>query len=93
MVRTAQNGGAEIQCLCGRWTWRQLSSSTGTSALERWCPKCKAKRLVVLRAHRVQGVVDLPGRDIGSFRQALTASGLGREEVRVLVDVARVMGG
>jgi hypothetical protein len=79
-----------MACPCGRWRWRELAVSTGIGAHERTCPRCRKRRLLVVRGGVGVGVLPLPGRDPGSVRAALAGvDGISPLERAALIAAAR----
>lgn len=77
---------------CGRWEWREIQvASSGWAVVQRWCPKCQARRLIVVRGSELFGVSGLSGRDVGSLTQALEEAGMPKADVAMIL--AAVMGG
>ena len=54
--------------------------------VERWCPRCSARRLIVLQGSEVFAVTGLSGRDVGSLAEAMVQAGVGEAEVELIVE-------
>lgn len=87
-----QKASRMIECPCGSWEWRDVSVSTALAAHERYCPRCKTAHLLVHRGPELVGVAALPGRDLGSFRQALADLDLTAAEGNLLMAAAQSIG-
>lgn len=74
-----------VSCCCGRWTWHDIHVSIGLSAVERYCQRCKGRRLVVMQQGAVMGVVPLESRTVREFRRSLGTLDLPKQDVEELV--------
>lgn len=82
----------DIPCPCGRWAWREVVVSTGLAAVERTCPKCKNRRLLILKRGQLVAHPVLTGRDARSIEQVLAESDLTLAEISDMMRVVRILG-
>lgn len=72
--------------------WYELVLSPGLALLERACPRCRKRSLLLFRAGRFEGGVRLTGRDQRSLRLALAElGGLSESEVGDVLRIAAVL--
>ena len=75
-----------MRCSCGRWEFRDLVVTTSLAALERYCPKCERKMLLVFRGPGHVATVELKGgRHAARIEASLRQSGLEAAEVALLM--------
>lgn len=93
--RVDQAGEGGIRCECNRWTWREVIAGVGAAltVVERWCPKCQERKLVVMRRSILVAVVPLMGRDVQSIETALEGAGLPPAQVTEVVAVVQIVRG
>jgi hypothetical protein len=89
--RTPPFGGG-IPCPCGHWHWYELALGTDLAVLERGCPRCRRRALLLLREGRLVGVTPLLGRDLRSVEESVArAHGLTVPEREQVLAVARAV--
>jgi len=80
-----------VPCSCGDWEFRDVTITTAIAALERWCPRCRTKVLLVFRRSGHVATVRLDGTQPRAIRASLTNAGLNTGEVELLMEVAGEM--
>lgn len=80
------------ECKCGRWEFRDIAVTTDLAALERWCPRCESKVLLVFRRSDHLATVWLRSNRTRHIRRSLSSSGLSDVEVELLMEVVGEMG-
>lgn len=79
-------------CPCRRWVWYELVLSPGLVLIERTCPRCRKRSLLLFRAGRFEGAVRFTGRDQRSLRRALAElGGLSESEVGDVLRIAALL--
>lgn len=87
--RTPQFGGG-VPCPCGQWHWYEMTLDTELAVVERGCPRCRRRALLLLRRGEVVGVVPLLGRDLRSVEESVArAHALTVPEREQILAVAR----
>lgn len=80
-----------IECPCGEWRWREVTIQSAIGAIERYCPRCRRRMLIVLRGPELVGVVPFGGAHEMPISQALDDLKVTKWESRILLLVAREM--
>lgn len=82
-----------VHCRCREWEFRDLTLTTGVSVVERRCPRCRRRMLIVFRTGEHVGTVELVGHKARSrvtaddVRASLVGA-LADHEVELLIQMA-----
>lgn len=68
-----------------------MQVSTSLAAIERVCPRCRGRMLLVFRGPDHVATVEMTGAHTARMRESLDRSGLFPNEVELLMTVAELM--
>lgn len=88
-VWSSEGVHSRLLCLCGDWEFRRRDAVDGLGVIERTCPRCENRILIIWRDGEVVGGVELETPTASGLRDALVASGeFDEDEVESLVRIA-----